>query len=131
MTSNNKTSKILWFESIGFLLIVVLSVLNELMALPARLFGGVVQSDWRQAVLEVAMAGVVWFVVYKYTKRLLTRLYRVESYIRLCAWCRHIHHNDEWLPLEEYFAKGYDTETTHGICPTCAEECASQLNESP
>ena len=42
------------------------------------------------------------------TRRRLRRLYHVEGYLRVCAWCRRIGDGDEWLPMEEHFEKGFD-----------------------
>jgi hypothetical protein len=46
----------------------------------------------------------------------------LEGFLRVCAWCRKIGHEDEWLPLEEYFDRHLDTKTTHAICPGCAND---------
>jgi hypothetical protein len=30
--------------------------------------------------------------------------------------------------MEEYFAKGFDTQTSHGVCPACAEKIVGEMS---
>lgn len=120
MIDKQKPSRILWYQSLGFVVIITLSWLDEIISLPARLFGGDTSSNWREAALETTVALAVWLPLFLVTRRLLSRLYHVEGFIRVCAWCRRIGDGDQWLPMEEYFEKGFDQKTTHGICLDCA-----------
>jgi hypothetical protein len=126
MINRKKAQRILWYEAIGFLLIIALSWLDELLSLPARLFGGVQHTNWREAAMETTIVLAVWLVVFVFTKRLLVRLYYLEGFLRVCAWCRKIGHDDEWMPLETYFSKGFDIKTSHSICPACAKKMEAE-----
>lgn len=113
------SSRILWYQTIGFLGIIALSWLDELINLPDLLFGGRSTSNWHEAVLETAVAVAVWIPLRISTQRLLSRLYHSEEFLRMCAWCRRLDRDGEWLPTEEYFSKGFDVHTSHSICPEC------------
>jgi len=117
-----KAQRILWYESIGFLLLIALSWMDELLSLPHLLFGGGPHSNWHEATLESAFLIVVWVIVFLLTKRLLVRLYYMEGFLRVCAWCRKIGHEDEWTTVEDYFKKGFGTKTSHGMCPDCQQK---------
>jgi hypothetical protein len=119
MATSKKTSHILWYQAFGFLLIIALSWMDEFLHLPRRLFGGVQHSDWHEALMESFVAIAVWLVLFLTTKQILARLYYYQEFIRMCAWCRKIDDGDKWVPLEEYLSKGFDTETSHAICPEC------------
>ena len=121
MIDRAKPRLVLWYVSLGFSLIIVLSWLNELLSLPTRLFGGTYHPNWHEAIIETIVVLLVWAVVVTLTRGLLRRLYYLEGFLRVCAWCRRIGHDDEWLPLEEYFQRGFDVNTTHGVCPACRE----------
>lgn len=120
MKSRTKARRILIFEAIGFGLIILLSWLNELLSLPTYLFGGEKTGNWREAFVETMLALLVWLVLFTLTRRLLARLYYLEGFLRVCSWCRKINHDNQWVPIEEYFRKGFETKTSHAICPECA-----------
>ncbi len=130
MTHLKKPQRILWYGNGGFLAIIILSWTNELLDLPRLLFGGKTQTNWREAAIETFLVVVVWITVHTATKRLLARVHYLEGFLRVCAWCRKISHDDEWLPVEQYFAKGFDIETSHGICPACAEKAISDARKT-
>jgi hypothetical protein len=122
MFNSKKSRRILWYQASGFLLIIALSWLDELWSLPSRLFGGVEHSNWHESALETTIILAVWLPIFVLTKRLLARLFYLEHFLRICAWCRKIGHDDQWLPIEEYFSSGFQVETSHSICPECARE---------
>lgn len=127
MINRKNPQRILWYETVGFLLLIALSWLNEMVRLPHLIFGSGDHSSLHEAMMETSALVTVWLVVWLFTKRLLTRLYHLEGFLQVCAWCRKIGHDDEWVRLEDYFAKGFDIKTSHGMCPECqakyAEEC--------
>ncbi len=122
MTTLKKHQRVLLFENIGFLALILLSWANEVLDLPRLAFGGNTQVNWREAAMENFLVLIVWGVVYVVTKRILARLHYLEGFLRVCAWCRRIGQDDTWLPLEEYFSKALNVRTSHGICPECKQK---------
>lgn len=122
MARSKKASRILWYQANGFLIIISHAGMDELISLPSRIFGGVPHSNWRESALESVVALLVWIPLYFFTRRILERLYYLDDFVRVCAWCRKIGDGADWIPLEEYFSKGFDIKTSHGICPTCARQ---------
>ncbi len=126
-----KNALLLWLENIGFLTLIALSWANEVLDLPRHVLGGTTHTNWRESVIETILILIVWGGLRVFTKRLLRRLYYLESLPRICAWCRNLSHGEDWLPLEEYFAKGFNVEASHGICPACrAKMRADHLNSA-
>jgi len=39
--------------------------------------------------------------------------------MRICAWCRRVERNGEWVPVEKSFRRQFSLPSTHGICPDC------------
>ncbi len=127
MTNLKRPQLILWYENIGFLAIIILSWANELLDLPRHIFGGNTRVNWREAAMETVLVLIVWLSVHVVTKRLLARLYYLEGFLRICAWCRKVAHDDEWLTMEQYFERGFRLKTSHAMCPDCAKGWNQEL----
>ena len=80
----------LWLEGIGFLTIVGLSWIHELGG--ARL--------WYEAAFETAVTTMVAVPVILGTFNVVSRLYALEQFLRVCAWCRKIHCDGAWYTVE-------------------------------
>ena len=131
MNTRKQANYVLWIEALGFLAIISFSWLDELVSLPRRLFGPPPPVNWAEAVIETAVVLVVWFVVHRFTRRLLRRLHYLEEFLRVCAWCRRIDSGGEWMPLEQYFSREFSTKTSHGMCPECVRQMEAKLRDLP
>ncbi len=131
MTSRKRVQRILLYETIGFGVLIVLSWLNELVDLSRWLFGEPSGPDWHEAAMESIATLAVGLLVFIGTRKLLDRLFYLERFLRVCAWCKKINLEDQWVPLEEYFVKGFDTRTSHGICPACSARMEAETPVSP
>lgn len=120
MKKNSQLTRIVLYQNLGFLCILALSYLDDLLKLPTLIF-----SDhpfalmFRRSTLDILLVLAVWFVVSASTRRILERVRYLEGFMRVCAWCRCINFKGEWMPLERFMQQGFDTPTTHGICTTC------------
>ena len=137
MNKNSHLTKIVLYQHLGFLGIIVICYLDEWLKLPALIF-----SDhpfafvYRQSTLDMLLILAVWFLVSASTRRILERVRYLEKFMRVCAWCRRINYQGKWMPLEEFMNQGFDTPTTHGICTECrskqeaAHEKAKQARQN-
>lgn len=121
MTNFIRPQLILWCENIGFLALIILSWANELLDLPHHVFDIHTRGNWRESAMESIIILIVWLSVHAVTKRLLRRLYYLEGFLRLCAWCRKVARDEEWLSLEQYVERDFRVQTSHGMCPDCAK----------
>jgi len=46
-------------------------------------------------------------------------LRRLRQLLSMCAWCRDIRHNGQWISVEDYIEQQQGQQLTHGMCPTC------------
>ncbi len=113
---------ILWKGAIGFLVIVVLVWAAEVAQLPHLLYGEDADFRWARVGFRSVVVLGVWGWFHYATRRLLRRLHELEEFLRVCSWCRRLNHNDRWLTMEEFFGSRLATETSHGICPECAQK---------
>lgn len=122
MKKNPQLTKIVVYQNLGFLGIMLICYLDDLLKLPALIF-----SDhpfaflYRRSTLEILLVLVVWFLVSASTRRILDRIQYLEKFMRVCSWCRRINFEGEWMRLEEFMRQGFDTPTTHGICQECLD----------
>src|SRR5277367_3286184 len=103
MKKNSQVAKIVLYQNLGFLAIISLGFLDDLLKLPSLIF-----SDhpfafvYRRSTLEMLLVLAVWFLVSNSTRRILERMRYLEKFMRVCAWCRRINYQGEWMPLEEF-----------------------------
>jgi hypothetical protein len=127
MEKPSRLAKVILYQSLGFLSIIALCDLDEVLKLPSLIF-----SDhpfvllFRRSMLEMLLVLAVWLLVSASTRRILDRIRYLEKFMRVCAWCRRIDYQGKWMPLEEFIRQGFDTPTTHGIC----KDCLRQQNEA-
>jgi len=113
--------RILVYEAIGFLAILTLSWLDEIIGeWYFRAYTS--HPEWLELAVETTAIVAIGLTILLMTRRLLSRLFYLESFLKVCAWCGKINHEGEWKSLEEYFSSGFDTKTTHGMCPDCFEK---------
>ena len=123
MQTLKSRSLVLVYQCVGALLIIAFCWLREMTGLPQLLAGARPhQGDWRDAALGTVLILVVWAVGFLMTYRLVRHLVYLEGLIHVCAWCRKVCYRGSWLPLEEYFQRGFHVKTTHGICPACLQK---------
>jgi hypothetical protein len=120
MKKNSQLTRIILYQNLGFLTIIVLCYFDDLFKLPTVLFSNhPLAFAYRHTIVEMVLVLAIWFFVSLSTRRLLKRVRQLEDFMRVCAWCRRIDCKGEWMRLEEFMQQGFDTPTTHGICPEC------------
>lgn len=111
---------ILGLELIGFTAMLAVLWLDEYVDVPHRLFGALKtplrpEEFWFEALtLLVVATGVVIATLWVFR-----RLRILEGFIQVCAWCRKVNLNDNWITFEQYLKREHDVHFTHGICPEC------------
>jgi len=112
-------------ESMGFFIIVCISWLDELLDLPHYLFGApVTPFRPQEAILESIVSLLVGVAVVAFTGHLVRQL---ESSIVLCAWCRRVRADGEWMSIEEFLLV-HNAKPSHGMCAECAAEYELELH---
>jgi len=126
-----KLRRVLLYQNLGFLVVILLGFLDEVLRLSASMFTHQgVKWEFRNATLAMLLVLAVWFLVSLSTRRILDRLRYLEEFMRVCAWCHDIDYKGRWMPLEEFLKQGFDTPTTHGICPKCLAQQKAAMARS-
>ena len=127
MRTQTKASNVLMYEGIGFSFIIALSWIDELSDLPHFFGASQYVPNWRESALETLIVVAVAIPVLILTKRLASRLFYLEGFLRVCAWCKKLDHNGEWIPVGEFFESKFQMATSHGMCVACLEEATAKM----
>ncbi len=112
----------LTLEAVGFLLIVAIIWMDELLDLPHLMFDAArTPVRWGEGFLESVLTIAVGSAVVLTTYRAFRRIEYLESLIVMCAWCRRVRAKDEWLSVESFLERQHQSHTSHGICEGCAK----------
>lgn len=104
----------------GFLVLIAVRFLSEATGLRKLVLGDhPFFAHFGGTALEMLLTLMIWLLVANSTRRVLKHVEYLQGFMRVCAWCRHIHYRGEWVRLEQFLQEGFDTPTTHGICPEC------------
>ena len=115
--------RIIIYEAAGFAVVLAVVWLDEILDLPYLFMGqpatpiNYVESLF-ESVLIMLSAGLVIFV----TGRLLARIKYLEGFLPVCAFCKRIRIDKEWIPIEEYITKHSEAQFSHGFCPDCGRK---------
>jgi hypothetical protein len=128
MEKKLRPAKVLLSQGMGFVALIAISWVNELIDLRSLVLGDHPYiSDFRESTLEMLFVLAVWLVVYGSTNRMLARMNQLEGFLHLCSWCRRIGTKGRWMSTEEFFDRRFDTKTSHGICEECMKEQEAAL----
>ena len=119
--TERSSRRVLLYLGLGFIALAALLWINDALDAPYHLFRGV-RSAHRveEILLEVALVLLLGGLVMTWARRTVRRVDYLERFVKLCSWCRRVQLDDEWLRIEAYLAK-HDKETSHSMCPECAE----------
>jgi hypothetical protein len=111
---------ILGLELLGFGAVILVLWLDEYIDVPHRFFRALKtplrpEEFWFEALTVLVVAtGVVMATLWVFQ-----RLRILEGFIQVCAWCRKVKAQDQWVSFEQYLKREHDMQSTHGICPEC------------
>lgn len=121
ITRRDVSRRMLALEAVGFLLILAIIWMDEILDLPHLLFGAAhTPVRWAEGALESLLTVAVGTAVVLITYRAFRRIDYLESLIVMCAWCRRVRSGEEWLSVELFLERQHQSQTSHGICEACA-----------
>ncbi|MCX8124608.1 MAG: hypothetical protein N3F66_10670 [Spirochaetes bacterium] len=120
MKNRNVIRKIVIVEIIAFFIVISFLWSEELFDLPYLLLNAEpTPVNYQESFLETIIFTIVFGVLVYHTVKVLLKLKRLESYIRICASCHKIYVEGKWIPLEKYFDSYVNRKTSHGLCDDC------------
>ena len=118
------SKRLIAYEIIGFVFIIVFIWLDELMDIPHLLFGTEsTPVNWSESLFESIVIAVLGAVIVIHTKKMLQRMKYLEGILPICASCKKIRDDKgHWHQIESYIRDKSEAEFSHGICPECGKK---------
>jgi hypothetical protein len=124
-----RTYSTLSLEAIGFGLVIFVICADEYLDLPHLLFGAPVTPVRISEVLfEAGMTLLLGGGVIVTSWRMNQRIAHLERLLLICASCRRVEVDGQWLAFEAYIKQRDQLLTSHGVCPTCFEHQMAELD---
>jgi hypothetical protein len=116
--------RLLLYQVLGFVSIIALIWINEIIDLPHFLLGSpLTKINWREAVLESAAVSALGATVLVLSRRLLMHIKYLEGFLVVCAFCKKIKVRDGvWVPIDQFITNHAEVVFSHSYCPECLEE---------
>ena len=122
MKKSKFSRHIIYYELIGFGLLMITSWINEFLDLPHYVFGGpATPFNITENIFESLLILIVGLLVILLTLRLLNEIRHLEGLLPICASCKKIRdRHGSWVQIEGYIRDHSDAEFSHSLCPACA-----------
>ena len=117
-------------EIIGFIVVAAFLWVDELLDLPHRIFNTPpTPINFSESLIESCLVIVLGAVMVLITALFLRRIRYLEGFHIVCASCRRVLVNDDWMQLEAWVSNKTDAHFSHGLCPTCRASVEEELEQ--
>ena len=104
----------------GFLGLIVVFALDEYWDLPARSFGAFLKPMRPyEFSIKVVAALCLFITVLGVLREAIQRIQHLSHMLTMCAWCRRVAVNGEWLSIDQFLKQRRNTTSSVGLCPEC------------
>ena len=115
--------KIILIEIIGFIGILLIVWLDEIIDIPHLIFRtSATPPNYPESFFESFLIILLAITIIILTQTILKRLKYLEGLLPICSFCKKIRSKDSWIPVEEYIRSRSEADFSHSICPKCMEE---------
>jgi len=104
----------------GFVGLIVIFALDEYWDLPARSFGAMLKPIRPyEFSIKVVAALCLFITVLGVLREAIVRIKRLSHMLTMCAWCRRVSVNGEWISIDQFLQQRKNTTSSVGLCPDC------------
>jgi hypothetical protein len=116
----------------GFLGLIVVFALDEYWDLPARSFGAMLKPirPYEFSIKVVAVL-CLFITVLGVTREAILRIQRLSNMLTMCAWCRRVSVDGEWISIDQFLQLRKNTTSSIGLCPDCYGKKVTEKPPSP
>lgn len=116
-------AKTISYLFIGFGILLLLIISDEVLDIPHNLFGTIATPiNLSEALIEgmyvIALGAFTLYLILRFVKQIKF----LEGFLPICAICKKIRKGDDWASLEKYMSDHSEARFSHGLCPDCAEK---------
>lgn len=123
------TRRVILYEAMAFLTIILLIWLDEILDIPHAMLGGeATPINWRESLFESIAIILLAVVTLGITRQVFKKMKYLEGILPVCASCKKIRDDKaSWHQIEEYIRDRSAVDFSHGICPDCARKLYPEL----
>jgi hypothetical protein len=104
----------------GFVGLIVIFALDEYWDLPARSFGAMLKPIRPfEFSIKVVAALCLFITVLGVLRGAIHRIQRLSHMLTMCAWCRRVSMDGEWISIDRFLQQRKNTTSSVGVCPDC------------
>jgi hypothetical protein len=104
----------------GFIGLIVIFALDEYWDLPARSFGEMLKPVRPfEFSIKVVAALCLFITVLGVLREAIHRIQRLSHMLTMCAWCRRVSVDGEWISIDQFLQQRKNTTSSIGLCPDC------------
>ena len=104
----------------GFVGLIVIFALDEYWDLPARSFGAMLKPIRPyEFSIKVVAALCLFITVLGVLREAILRIKRLSHMLTMCAWCRRVSVDGEWISIDQFLQQRKNTTSSVGLCPEC------------
>ena len=104
----------------GFVGLIVIFALDEYWDLPARSFGAMLKPVRPfEFSIKVVAALCHFITVLGVLREAIHRIQRLSHMLTMCAWCRRVSVDGEWISIDQFLQQRKNTTSSIGLCPDC------------
>ena len=104
----------------GFIGLIVIFALDEYWDLPARSFGEMLKPVRPfEFSIKVVAALCLFITVLGVLREAIHRIQRLAHMLTMCAWCRRVSVDGEWISIDQFLQQRKNTTSSIGLCPDC------------
>jgi len=119
---------VIGLQAVGFSLIILAIWLDEVMDVPHRVLGApATPANLDECWFESSVTLLAAMACLIATSLVFRHIRYLEGFVSMCAACRKVRLNGNWVPVEEFLAYASAARVTHGLCPSCAEDFLTEL----
>ena len=114
----------------GFVGLIIIFALDEYWDLPARSFGTFLKPVVRphEFSIKVIAALILFIIVIGVLRSAIHRIQRLSHMLTMCAWCRRVSLEGEWISIDRFLQKRDNTTSSVGLCPDCYSKTSTRNN---
>jgi hypothetical protein len=111
----------------GFVGLIVIFALDSYWDLPARSFGAMLKPIRPyEFSIKVVAALCLFITVLGVLREAIVRIQRLSHMLTMCAWCRRVSVNGEWISIDQFLQQRKNTTSSVGLCPDCYGKKAAE-----
>ena len=114
--------RVLVIETAGFVLAIVGVWITEAFDPPFSL---------PQVLTLTVLLGILGSLSIRWTGQMISRIKYMEGFMVICAHCKSVRADGEWVRIETIVNQHSDGRLSHGLCPKCTTELYGLPAEAP